>query len=547
MIGTKEVKDAGNDQELRVIFDSLFHPIAPTLRIRQQKKVSEPFLPWYLMQVYEDTTQLETVAWQHIGIDQEDNNRSYHSARLNRPGMEVTKNSNDESPNRLFAKYPKVGETVVDEITTGIWSEVPLALYSDIEHTLPRSDERSLKQLLHQLDSIDTDSATANDEEIRLGNIVIVWNVLQHFYPYFDVIGTDWDQQLKITLQESLKDKNEEDFYHTLRKMLASVRDGHIWLNHPSFRYSGVFPFTVDWIEGKIVVTRSIHQEIKPGDIIQSVNGKTATEIVQSRMKLVSGSQQLAQFCVLRRFGLGEEESMVKVKVNQNGTLREYMVERSSMSSNQMLYESDKPKIYEIEDNIFYVDLNRASMEEIEKKLEQIAGARGVIFDLRGYPNSNHKIISHLLSVPDTSDRWMKKPQIIYPDQEDIAGYEKHGWFLQPSKPHIEGNVAFITDGRAISYAESVMSFVEHYELGEIVGQPTAGTNGSVNRITLPGGYSFRFTGMKVAKHDGSQHHLVGIQPTVPVEKTIVGIRKGQDEYLEKAIEVVQQGAGNKE
>ena len=101
--------------------------------------------------------------------------------------------------------------------------------------------------------------------------------------------------------------------------------------------------------------------------------------------------------------------------------------------------------------------------------------------------------------------------------------------------------MVFITDARAISYAESFMSFIEHYDLGEIVGQPTAGTNGNVNITELPGGYRFGWTGMKVVKHDGSQHHLVGIQPTIPIKKTMEGVREGKDEFLEKAIQVLHQ------
>ena len=104
----------------------------------------------------------------------------------------------------------------------------------------------------------------------------------------------------------------------------------------------------------------------------------------------------------------------------------------------------------------------------------------------------------------------------------------------------LDGKVVFITDGRAISYAESFMGFIEYYRLAEIVGQPTAGTNGNVNFFNLPGGFRVTWTGMKVVKHDGSQHHLIGIQPTVPVHRTIRGVQEERDEFLEKAIEIIQ-------
>jgi C-terminal processing protease CtpA/Prc len=99
--------------------------------------------------------------------------------------------------------------------------------------------------------------------------------------------------------------------------------------------------------------------------------------------------------------------------------------------------------------------------------------------------------------------------------------------------------VVFLTQGSAISASETFMGMVEHYKLGEIVGQPTAGTNGNVNPFQLLGGYRVFWTGMRVLKHDRSQHHLIGIQPTVPKKRTLKGIKEGRDEFLEKAIEII--------
>ena len=85
------------------------------------------------------------------------------------------------------------------------------------------------------------------------------------------------------------------------------------------------------------------------------------------------------------------------------------------------------------------------------------------------------------------------------------------------------------------------MGIIEAYKLAEIVGETTAGTNGNVNPIVLPGGYTVAWTGMKVLKHDGSQHHGIGIHPTVPVSRTIRGVTEKRDEQLERAIAIVGQ------
>ena len=106
--------------------------------------------------------------------------------------------------------------------------------------------------------------------------------------------------------------------------------------------------------------------------------------------------------------------------------------------------------------------------------------------------------------------------------------------------PRIKGRVIFLIDGRAVSFAETVMGMVEAYKLADIVGEPTAGTNGNINPFTVPGGYLLWWTGMRVLKHDRSRHHGIGIQPTHPVARTIAGIAERRDEILEKALELAR-------
>ena len=84
------------------------------------------------------------------------------------------------------------------------------------------------------------------------------------------------------------------------------------------------------------------------------------------------------------------------------------------------------------------------------------------------------------------------------------------------------------------------MSIVEHYKLGDIVGEATSGTNGNADFVGLPGGYTIRFTGMRELKQDCSRLHGIGILPTIPVARTRAAVIVGRDELLERAIETVQ-------
>jgi C-terminal processing protease CtpA/Prc len=177
-------------------------------------------------------------------------------------------------------------------------------------------------------------------------------------------------------------------------------------------------------------------------------------------------------------------------------------------------------------------------MEDINRLMPELQKAKAIICDLRGYPNGNHQLISHLLKTNDTA-QWMWIPLIVYPDYEQVT-YEKVGWSMIPLKPTLSAKIVFITDSRAISYAESYLGYIEGNKLATIVGQPTAGTNGNINPFTLPGGYFLTWTGMRVVKLDGSQHHGVGIIPNVPMERTINGVKAGRDEFLEKALEIAR-------
>ena len=170
--------------------------------------------------------------------------------------------------------------------------------------------------------------------------------------------------------------------------------------------------------------------------------------------------------------------------------------------------------------------------------MPRLTQAKALVFDVRGYPTISPKWLTHLSPKPLQSALW-NVPRHHRPDHTDVE-WMTDRWNLEPAEPQLTTHRVFLADGSAISYAESLMGIVEAYHLGEIVGEPTAGTNGNICLVDLPLGYRMVFTGMKVLKHDGSRHHGVGIQPTVKVAQTIQGIRDGRDDQLERALTLLR-------
>lgn len=442
----------------------------------------------------------------------------------------------------LFSSRPQTGETLLKELGNGVYCALPLALYAgdSLSATSGSSAESTaaFSQLITELASVKSDSASIEQEATRLANVVMGWNVLQHSYPYFDVVGTDWNGVLTSTLANTLKISSGEEFIKVMRQMTEKLRDGHADY-YSQMRQRLFLPIKAEILEGKLVVIASEDAALKRGDVILSIDGKDVLPIIAEEEALISGTPQWKRSQAAWK-ALSGASGDALVRINRGG--EEMNVRAMRLFAKKV---EEYPAFKQIRgtgktDAVWYVDLSQIDMmTEFNTKLSEFAEAKGLIFDLRGYPNSNHNILRHLTDTPLRSAQW-NVPQILYPDQERIAGYDTTGrWTLFPFGPRLKGKIVFLTGGGAISYAESVMGIVEHYKLGEIVGETTAGANGNVNSMRLLGNTSMRWTGMKVLKHDGSQHHLIGIKPTVPAVRTVKGVQEGRDEVLEKALSLI--------
>ncbi len=439
----------------------------------------------------------------------------------------------------LFPYAPAPGEVVEKPLGLGLMARVPLALQSRNGHTLGATSSAGLGALSQALENLGLQAMTGEDEALRLADVIIAWNIFQHFYPYFDVVDTDWDQVLTIALDRVLADASDEDFLATLRWMVSELRDGHGYVAGPVQPPAGI-SWQVDWIEEQVVVVAvGEGSPLQVGDVVVSLDGVPATELLEESSAVFSGSPQWRRWRALAQFGAGTPGTEASLLVRRASGELPLAVPRQAQP--EQVNERRPENIEELEPGIFYVNLDLAEITAIRERAVELAAARGVVFDLRGYPNGNHEALTYLSDSNLNSAFW-RVPQIIYPDHDGEAHFTESRWNLPPSEPRFQGKIVFLTNGRAISYAESVMGIVEHYRLGEIVGGTTAGANGNVNPFTLPGGYRFSWTGMQVIKHDGTQHHLVGIHPTIPMTRTVQGVRERRDELLEKALEVIRGG-----
>jgi C-terminal processing protease CtpA/Prc len=94
--------------------------------------------------------------------------------------------------------------------------------------------------------------------------------------------------------------------------------------------------------------------------------------------------------------------------------------------------------------------------------------------------------------------------------------------FQISKKKQFDNKIIALIDANTISYGESIAGILKHYSIATFIGENTAGTNGDMNIIDLPGGYLITFTGMLVTLPDGTKLNGLGIEPNIFAEQKII-------------------------
>jgi hypothetical protein len=435
---------------------------------------------------------------------------------------------------------PAAGAHADLDLGSGLLARLPLVL-TDAQARPEPGRQEALVALRTALAALPGPSAAPAVDQ-RLADVVVAWSVFRHFYPYWTEAGVDWDARLRPNLEAAWAAGTRVAQREALLGLVADARDGHGFVADTLDKSErGELPVGLAVVEGRVVVTSSaVPADLPVGTVVLSIDGVPTAGRLAREMGLASGSMQWRQVKAMWPLVGGAKGATVRLGVDDGSGPREV-----ALSYGPPPPPAKRPgPVTEMETGLCYVDLTRAKMAEIAPKLDALAAARGLVFDVRGYPtDAGFGILPHLLDAPET-DRWMHVAKIVGPFYETV-GWQDFGWDVKPAKPRLAGGIVFLTDGGAISYAESVMGYVADRKLATIVGGTTAGTNGNVASFLTPGGFNVGFTGMRVTRHDGrSPHHLVGVRPDVPIEPTLAGLRGGRDEVLERGLAIARGPAG---
>lgn len=391
--------------------------------------------------------------------------------------------------------------------------------------------------------------------EYRILAAYKIWAVFHYFFAYRDLMDEDWDEVFATFLPRFIAAKDAREYNLTIAEMIAHVADSHASVQSKELtEYFGAAPvgLRLRLIEKKPVITEILDNEatkagIRVGDIVSKVDGESIVDRFNRESPYVASSTpQWHGYRLMQRILNGPEGSMAALVIGgQDGRTREISLKRSSTYAASLRNQRTGEVIkLLLPGNIGYADLDRLTPDQVDGMFDQFRDTKGIIFDMRGYPHGTAwSIAPRLTEEKDVGAAIFTGPLTLDPDlpRGEMLTSSASYFFVQKlpatDKWKYKGRTVMLVDERTISQAEHTGLFLEAANKTEFIGTPSAGANGDVTNFVVPGGITIYFSGHDVRHANGGKLQRLGLQPSVTIAPTINGIRRGQDEVLEKAVE----------
>ena len=117
------------------------------------------------------------------------------------------------------------------------------------------------------------------------------WNIVEYWFPYRDVIGPSWDDELTAFIPRIAMANDSDTYKREMIALIARVHDTHanLWSSLDVRPPTGTcqIPITLRFIEDQAVVTGSSNAAadaasgLQPGDVLSAIDGVAVPELVK--------------------------------------------------------------------------------------------------------------------------------------------------------------------------------------------------------------------------------------------------------------------------
>lgn len=386
------------------------------------------------------------------------------------------------------------------------------------------------------------------DEGFRLLSLYRYWNIIQYYFPYKNLIEEDWKGVLKEFIPKFINAKDETEYNLASLELIGRIHDTHanIWGNSKSLekyfgeRYS---PVKLTFAENKPVVEGFYDENLgtqtglKKGDVITEINGENMDNIIKNMLKYLPASNYPTQLRDISRKLLRSNAETINLTILRDGKTEEKTIKTYAYSDIKIKKEP-KEFFKMLDGNIAYVYMGSVNADLLPEVFEKIKNTKGLVIDFRSYPSDFVVFKMGKLLKPESSD--FVKFTNTSNSQPGLFTFTPSLKTQGTGKKSYEGKIAILINETTQSSAEYHTMAFRTAPNAKVFGSTTAGADGNVSDIKLPGNISTMISGIGIYYPDGRETQRIGIVPDVEVKPTIDGIKNNKDEVLEKSIEWIK-------
>lgn len=388
------------------------------------------------------------------------------------------------------------------------------------------------------------------DAGYRLLALYRFWNIIEYWYPNRDLIGSEWEEVLAAFVPRMMDARTSDEYRLAMMQLTARIDDTHanIWahLDLQPPRGPAKVPIVIRFIEGKAVVTDFSHPVLGPatglsvGDVVEEIDGRSIDSLLASWRAYYSASNEPTRLRdIARNLTRGEPGS---VRISGTGAAGDFRLTTQRVPTVELdetvgrTHDLAGESFQLLSDQVAYLKLSSVVAADVENYLSRAADSDVLVVDIRNYPSEFvvFALGGHLVTEVTEFARFTRG---------DPANPGAFLWTtpvsLQPLEPHFSGVVVILLDEVSQSQAEYTAMALRASPNAIVVGSTTAGADGNISPIPLPGGISSMISGIGVFYPDQQPTQQIGIIPDLEVRPTIAGVRAGRDEVLEAAVSYV--------
>jgi hypothetical protein len=385
------------------------------------------------------------------------------------------------------------------------------------------------------------------DDGLRVLALFRYWNAIQYFYPYRYQLGNNWNKDLSELLLIFLRAKNSTEYMLACLKMIGKLNDSHATIAGYNAEYQEYIgnklpPFSIAFVENKMLIDKvatklGINKKLRHGDIITQIDGESSDKYISDFLPLIPGSTIGAKLRDLAKIAMRGSKKEFNITVSRKNHEYKYVIPR--FSEMDLIFEQLKTKEPEksykiISNNIGYIDGGNFSGKELNDMANLFKNTSGLIIDMRTYPRELMTYtLGNYVKSEQTPFAKITNTNVNYPGYFRFVRTLENG---KQSHNNYKKNIIIIVNENTQSRGEFITMAFQSAPNVKVLGSQTAGSDGNVSRISLPGDIDTWISGIGIFYPDDTETQEKGIKIDYEMAPTINGFIKGKDELLDKAI-----------